>query len=69
MDIGKEYKNVIFNNNAEQTDDLTFGGLGYLYDMGTSQWSLYESVKPKVKASIGTGNIDKATEVTYTVTD
>lgn len=69
LDIGTAYKNVIFNNNADQTDDLTFGGLGYLYDMGTGQWSLYESVKPKVKASTGTGTIEKATEVTYTVTD
>lgn len=69
LDIGTAYKNVIFNNNADQTDDLTFGGLGYLYDMGTGEWSLYESVKPKVKASTGTGTIEKATEVTYTVTD
>lgn len=69
LDIGKEYKNVIFNNNAEQTDDLTFGGLGYLYDAGTGKWTLYESVKPKIKASTGTGTIEKATEVTYTVTD
>ncbi len=69
LDIGTTYKNVIFNNNAEQTDDLAFGGLGYMYDMGTNEWSLYESVKPKIKASTGTGTIEKAIEVTYTVTD
>lgn len=72
LDIGKAYKNIIFNNstnNEDKTKDLTFGGLGYLYDMGTGEWTLYESVKPKVKASTGTGTITKATEVTYTVTD
>ena len=72
LNIGKVYDNIIFNNNSNkenQTADLAFKGLGYLYDMGTGEWSLYESVKPKVKASTGTGTIEKATEVTYTVTD
>lgn len=69
LNIGTAYKNVIFNNNADQTDDLTFEGLGYLYDSSSNKWTLYESVKPKIKASNGTGIIEKATEVIYTVTD
>ena len=69
LNLGKEYKKVIFNNGADQTDDLICEGLGYLYDMGTGKWTQYASAKPKVKASKGTGNITSATKVTYTVTD
>ncbi|MBD5135418.1 MAG: leucine-rich repeat protein [Lachnospiraceae bacterium] len=65
-----KFDHIIFNNggNGKQTDDLELPSAGKLYNAG--KWEDYVSgTKPAITASLASGSITKATEVTFTVKD
>lgn len=66
----EEYNYIIFNNGSSQTEDLALGSLGQIYEYDSNQWSDYMvGTKPTITATMESGEIDQATEITYTVKD
>ena len=49
----KNWANVIFNDGATQTGDLSYQGSDYIYDFGTSKWELYDTSKLHIKSFAG----------------
>lgn len=50
-EVTGDWKNIIFNNGSDQTGDLTFPGNGYIYDLSTNQWDLYDTSPITVKST------------------
>lgn len=72
IDLGddSQYNMIIFNNgDSKKSDDLNLSQYGLLYEQSTGKWSAYEVKKPKVTSSLVSGTIEKAIDVTFTVTD
>lgn len=73
VDPDAGYTKVIFSNNgSSKTEDLDFGGIGYLYDKSSGSWTEYKTQgekTPSIKASKDSDTITEATDVTFTVSN
>lgn len=70
VDTTAGYNNVIFSNaGASQTDDVTMGQIGYMYNPDTGTWTQYHvsEVKPEITASRGSSQVSGETQITFTV--
>ncbi|MDE7431989.1 MAG: starch-binding protein [Lachnospiraceae bacterium] len=64
------YTKVIFSNSgASQTDDISIGQIGYMYNPDTGAWTQYRvnEDKPVITASKGSSQLSGPTQVTFTV--
>lgn len=51
IDLKKKYANIIFSKNGQnQTGDLTLPGGGYIYDIKTQKWEVYDVSPLQVKS-------------------
>ena len=49
-EVTGNWNKIIFNNGSEQTGDLTFPGTGYIYDLTTNKWEIYDTSPITVKS-------------------
>ena len=70
IDPAAGYTKVIFSNSgASQSDDLSIGQIGYMYDPDAGTWTQYHVNvdKPVISASRGSSQLSGPTQVTFTV--